>query len=225
MSCIDVFRFSTRDFPFAALLEELFGVRPLEDLHRAFPAESRVARLPDTETDDRTAFHARFYERLDAGWSEFDTLYAALVDLAGDRCFPGTAFIHQRRPTFRVHLPGSLAVAEFHRDSDYNHPVGEINFMVPLTRAVETSAMWIESAPGKADYRPVNLEYGEIARFDGGRCRHGNKVNTTGRTRISFDFRLLSVEDYQKAEPKRSLSAALPFAIGGYYAAPRASRR
>ena len=89
--------------------------------------------------------------------------------------------------------------------------------MVPLTQACDTSAMWIESEPGKGDYRPINLEYGEAAQFDGNTCLHGSKVNTTGKTRVSFDFRLLSVEDYRKAELKRSLAAGLPFTIGGYY--------
>ena len=126
-------------------------------------------------------------------------------------------YVYQHRPGFRVQLPESVGVAEFHRDRDYNHPAGEINFTVPLTRAIDTSAMWIESQPGSEDYHPVNLEYGEVARFDGNRCRHGNKINATGQTRISFDFRLLSVDDYRRSDPRRSFAADLPFTIGGYY--------
>ncbi len=214
---LDVVRFDTHALPFAELVAELFGVTSLEDLHRVFAHESAIVQLPDRDTDDQTYFHKRFYERLGSGWPEFEHLYASLVQLMGQQFFEGAAFIYQHRPSFRVQLPGSLAVGEFHRDCDYNHPPGEVNFMVPLTPAVDTSAMWIESEPDKGDYRPVNLLYGEVARFDGNRCRHGNKVNATRRTRVSFDFRLLSIGDFQRSDPKRSLGAGLPFTIGGYY--------
>lgn len=217
MSHVRVFRFDTRTFPFRTLLEELFGAAPLEELHRFFPDESKIKELPDRFTDDKTFAHERFYRRLEAGWSEFETLHESFVRQVGRRHFKGAPFVYQHRSTLRVQLPGSLAVAEFHRDSDYNHPHGEINFMVSLTRAFDTNAMWIESEPGKGDYRPIALEYGEVAQFDGSACSHGNKVNRTGKTRVSFDFRLLSVEDYRKAEPQRSIGAGLPFTVGGYY--------
>lgn len=220
MSHVEIFHFDIRELPFRELVEDLFGVDPLEDLHRAFPEESAIAELPDRDADDRTYFHKRLYARCATGWPEFKEAYEALVRQMAARHFQGRPYIWQYRPGFRVQVPGSVAVAEFHRDADYNHPAGEINFLVPLTEAVDTSAMWIESEPGRGDYRPVNLQYGELARFDGNRCRHGNKVNVTGKTRLSFDFRLLSVEDYQAyadAVPKQSFAAGLPFTIGGYY--------
>lgn len=217
MSHVEILHFDTQAFPFRALVEGVFGVQALEDLHRAFPEQSAIVQLPDRDTDDQTYFHKRLYQRMTAGWPEFEGHYQSLVRGMGRRLFPGEPFIYQHRPRFSVHLPGSLAVAEFHRDRDYNHPLGEINFMVPLTPAVDTSAMWIESEPGKGNYRPVNLQYGDVARFDGNRCVHGNKVNATGKTRISFDFRLLSVEDFLRSEPKSSLAAGLSFTIGGYY--------
>jgi len=216
-SHVKIFQFDTDAFPFRRLMVELFGVEPLEDLHRAFPDESVITELPDKYTDDTTFFHRRFYDRLELGWPEFETLYESFARALGRRYFPDAAFLYQRWPTFRVQLPGSLAVGEFHRDRDYNHPHGEVNVTLPLTRAVDTSAIWIESEPGRGDYHPINLEYGEIAHFDGNNCVHGNKVNATGQTRVSFDFRLLSMDDYQTAEPKRSLGAGLPFAIGGYF--------
>lgn len=56
--------------------------------------------------------------------------------------------IYQKKPTFRVHLPNnvgnayngtslvltSLAVGKKHRDYDYFHPPGEINFWLPFTK-------------------------------------------------------------------------------------------
>ena len=59
MSHVRVFQFDTRTFPFRTLLEELFGVAPLEDLHRFFPEESKIRELPDRFTDDKTFVHER----------------------------------------------------------------------------------------------------------------------------------------------------------------------
>jgi hypothetical protein len=36
-------------------------------------------------------------------------------------------------PPSRVHLPNNVAVGAKHRDFDYNHPEGEINFWLPVT--------------------------------------------------------------------------------------------
>ena len=35
------------------------------------------------------------------------------------------------------------------------------------------------------------MKAGEFARFNGASLQHGAKVNTTGKTRVSFDFRII----------------------------------
>ena len=42
------------------------------------------------------------------------------------------------------------------------------------------------------------MNYGEILKFDGANLLHGNKINKTGKSRISFDFRVLKKSDYDK---------------------------
>ena len=79
-----------------------------------------------------------------------------------------------------------------HRDRDYpRHQPAEINFWVPVTAVAGNSALWVESDPELGDFHPVDMEPGEFLMFDGHNCRHVTKPNDTGRTRVSFDFRVV----------------------------------
>ena len=102
---------------------------------------------------------------------------------------------YQRPPTVRVHTPGFATPIGLHCDADYpGHEGGEINVWVPLTRAVGSSALWLESSPGAADFAPVELGYGELLVFNGCRCRHYAMANRTGATRVSFDLRAIPAD-------------------------------
>jgi ectoine hydroxylase-related dioxygenase (phytanoyl-CoA dioxygenase family) len=121
-------------------------------------------------------------------------------------------------PTFRVHLPDNLAVGEFHTDGAYHHQQGEINFWLPVTEAFDTNSLWIESEPGRADFSPVRLTPGQVYMFDGVNLSHGNKVNRTGVTRVSFDFRLISRHRFTNTDHV-SVSAGRRMSIGHYWSA------
>ena len=75
----------------------------------------------------------------------------------------------------------------FHRDRDYAHNVNEVNFWLPVTRAFDTNTIWIESEEGKEDFQPLECGVGESWMFNGCHLKHGNKINTTEQTRVSFD--------------------------------------
>ena len=92
-----------------------------------------------------------------------------------------------------------------------------MNFVVCLTEANETSSIWAESSPGKEDYRPLNMKPGEMIQFDGNRCTHGNKVNETGKSRVSFDFRILPYDKYKPDTSKKSVAIGRSFTLGDYY--------
>ena len=61
------------------------------------------------------------------------------------------------------------------------------------------------------------VEKGNILAFNGNMCNHGNKINTSGKTRISFDFRVISEEFYDSEFDKKSTGKNIPMTIGGYY--------
>lgn len=100
--------------------------------------------------------------------------------------------VFQCPPTVRCQLPSSRPLGQQHRDDQYEgHQGEEINFWLPLTRVWGNNTLHVESSPGKADFRPLELQYGEFFRFDGGQCEHFTKANDTGSTRVSLDFRVI----------------------------------
>jgi hypothetical protein len=168
--------------------------------------------LRTRETDQKTEWHRAFYETFPI-WR---ATYEAFVRDFVANMF-SVEFFYQAVPTFRVHLPGNLAVGEFHRDRDYGHPNREITFWVPLTRADGTNTIWVESGAGKGDYAPIAAAPGSVIAFDAGNLRHGNVPNATQETRISFDFRCLPERDCVETA-QRSVNMGLRFVPGSYYA-------
>jgi hypothetical protein len=92
-------------------------------------------------------------------------------------------------PMFRIHPPGWESISPYHKDSEYGLPSGAINAWIPLTEVWDSNALWIESAEDRRDFRPVCLHYGQALIFDAVRLTHGSRKNSTGSTRVSFDFR------------------------------------
>jgi len=198
--------YDTRAFPFAELVARHLNVDDLSRCHELadYPLFKR-------ETDQKTSFHQRFYT---IGGAFFDT-YRRFIKTVAEP-FIGDEAVYQKIPTFRVHLPNNLGVGEFHRDRDYNHQVTEINFWLPLTDAWETNSIYIESEEGKRDYAPWSVRYGQVLVFDGANLSHGNRINQTGCTRVSFDFRVIPRSRYTDGAGA-SVNMGATFTIGGYY--------
>jgi hypothetical protein len=194
-------------YAFPSLVAAIFAVPALDRLGDG-ASYGRFRR----ETDQSTDFHKRFY----ASFGQVEPLYRQFVqDVIGG--ILGEPFCFQRVPTFRVHLPSNVAVGEFHTDADYHHPVGEVNFWVPLTNAWGSNTVWIERAPSEKEYAPAPpLAPGQLLMFDAVRWSHGNVVNETGATRVSFDFRCIPLSRYREVDA-RSVNTGQRLAIGEYF--------
>lgn len=205
------------------MIEELFSCADLKKLHETVPQGQEYIELFKVGADSSTIFHDAFYKKLNSGWEVFISTYENLVKFVIEaEGLNEEEYIYQRLPTFRVHLPNNLAVGDFHRDMDFNHPRGEINFVVPITPMYGTNTIWCERAPGKGEHHPIpRIEPGTLFRFDGNQLNHGNLVNKTGNTRVSIDFRILSFESYdsynQSPSNAGSLTTDCKFSIGSYY--------
>jgi len=104
----------------------------------------------------------------------------------------GKGIYYQRPPTLRIAMPSWAATIGIHRDADYpGHHPAEINFWCPLVNVANTNTLWVESEPGKEDYRSMDLDYGQCLVFNGNLCKHFTKPNKEGRTRVSFDLRCI----------------------------------
>jgi ectoine hydroxylase-related dioxygenase (phytanoyl-CoA dioxygenase family) len=195
-------------FDFVAALGRIFDEVDLT----ALGSDAQYARLTRA-TDQSTDYHRMFYAAFE---SELSTLFRAFVADFVPSVLGTTEFCFQRSPTFRVHLPDNIAVGEFHVDGDYNHQDGEVNFWVPLTPVWGSNSLWIEETLGGRDYQPVVLKPGELLVFDAVNWRHGNMTNTTGSTRVSFDFRCVPLKSYVPSG-LRTVSAGRTLNIGDYF--------
>ena len=77
--------------------------------------------------------------------------------------------------------------------------------------------MWHESIPGMGDWKPLEIDNGQFLIGYLNQCRHGNKINDTGKTRVSFDFRVMPEFAYDENSPLESCTTKQKFIVGEYY--------
>ena len=199
--------YDVHKYRFPEIIRSWLGVDRLDEIHKGVEYD-----VFTRETDQSTEFHRRLYEIGD----DFDNVYRSFLADAV-RPFIGEDLIYQRIPSFRIHLPDNVAVGEFHRDRDYAHGEGEINFWLPVTPAWDTNSIWIESREGAEDFRPYDVHVGQVLVFDGVNLAHGNRLNETGKTRVSFDFRVIPRSQYRPRHDAQSINMGVRFEIGGYF--------
>jgi hypothetical protein len=206
------FTYDIKKFNFVELMEKLFNVIDLTALHQ-FTQEKYIDQFA-VGKDSSTVFHKTFYDKYRTGWPEMQSLYDEFVRII----MPYSEdILYQQFPTVRFHLPQNVAVGAFHNDAEFGHPEGEINFIIPLTNSNDTAAVWVESEPGKKDFKPMNMNVGEFIMFDGNHLTHGNKQNLTWKTRVSMDFRILPISKYDEANNSESITLKTKFKEGEYY--------
>lgn len=205
--------YDTKKYPFRQIVSQMLEVWegdtiPLEDLHKLKHYDLLVR-----EKDQSTIWHTRYYEKFK---TDFLPTYLELVKELKER-FGYDEIIYQAIPTFRVQLAeGNLGVGEWHKDRTYNHGTTEQNFWMPFVHTNESNTIWMESKEDKGDYRPYQVNYGEILVFNGANLFHGNKPNDSNQTRVSVDFRLVDPNIFTPNEAG-SINMKSKFDIGGYF--------
>ena len=167
----------------------------LDDIHNLLVDEKNLLQKG---TDQSTIFHKAIYSTFDQPafflsefWQNYRLLSLEIVDkLKVETGYVGEWAI-QRYPTIRFHFPNNVSVFEFHRDSNYLHPIGEINCFYALNECINSSALHIERNLGFEDYEPLNLKPGEYAILNTSIYKHGDFINKTRKTRVSMDFRFI----------------------------------
>jgi ectoine hydroxylase-related dioxygenase (phytanoyl-CoA dioxygenase family) len=215
MSFLKIY-YASDKYNFESMILSLYNIKNLQELHLLDKELGSAAPL-EQKNEAETYFHDKFYSKLRNGWKEIEDAFEKFV---ADEVSPlfDEDFLYQVFPSFRVQVPNQTAVSKWHYDSDedHGHPDWEINFQIALTKMQDSSACWIETVPGLGDFSPMNLELGEFVIFNGNKCRHGNHSNETGKTRVSFDFRVLPINRYDESTDKSSFYGR-KFVDGEYY--------
>jgi perosamine synthetase len=226
-----IYNYDINKHPFIEYFKNLFEEENLDELHLKSKDYQEVkdvlnlGYLNDKDTD----LHRIFYEDIKSN-DLFKNLYCNFVKNIFAHFYPLEEIqIFQSFPSIRIQYMESVVIPP-HYDSDNlsNHPVGEKNFLMPITKMKDTNSIYIESEPGKKDFESIELEYGEIFHFNGNKCTHYNEQNKENKLRISLDFRIILLKDYlnyisthdlKKTNPRdieRNREPTLMLA-GGYY--------
>ena len=198
--------FDTQRYPFRQIMAAHLGGGDLESLHERFEVPS-ITPANDQETD----LHRAMY-RVGA---KFRETYRLFVRDWVQPLFDEDV-IFQTAPSLRYQPPGSVAVGRWHRDADFGHGTSEINVWVPLTVTDASTSVWLESSPGSEDYGPTLVPYGSAMLFRAVGLMHGNVASRPGRTRVSFEFRVMRASSY-RAAARKSVKQGLAFRIGEYF--------
>ena len=138
--------YNLEKYGFVSLFQELFNRNDLDNLHLDLDNEYEFFSQPGSDSD--TKFHRVFYDRMRSGWPEFLDLYKAFIkEFIAPAMGVKDELIYQKWPSFRVHLPNNVAVGGWHKDGDYHHPPGEVNFILAITSMFESNTTIAESEP------------------------------------------------------------------------------
>lgn len=206
-----ILNYDLDNFDFVSPITDILGQKNLQELDGV--------DFPPALTDDHhhlhqsTMLHRRFY---DAFTDKIGEQYRRFAKTMAQQIFGTTDVYYQAVPTLRVQFPGDLAVGSMHRDREYGHQDGAVTCWVPLTSAHDSSALWIEGSRDAQNYRAWDCKPGQALIFDSVNWSHGNMRNSTGESRVSFDFRMIRTSDYRD-EDQVSVSAGRKLRLGDYY--------
>lgn len=220
-----VYTYDTTLYPFQETMKRVLGLDgDLTQAHSLIQGSSQWDQIT-FQNDTTTEFHRRYYKS--PQYHEMIELYHRFLTTWLLPQLEEEEYIVQKEPSFRIHIPNNTALGKrehetdderigLHCDAEYNHPTSEVNYIVTVTGQADTNSCYVETEPGKDDFHPINIEYGEVFRFYGNRCRHFNKRNHTDQTRISFDFRVIPGSQYNE-EAGTAVHSGRKFVVGEYY--------
>jgi len=216
-----IYRLNRSKYAFLEYFKSLYQYENLQQLHLKSQNDLNSDNLANVETD----LHKIFYKDIKND-PTFKKLYCELIKDIYDNLFPTEdVLIYQSFPSIRIQYFNNTVIPP-HYDSDDlgKHPIGEKNFLLPITKMYRTNRIFIESEPGKGDFQGIDLEYGDLFYFNGNTCTHYNEKNIENDIRISLDFRIILLKDYKQymgtnityTNP-RDDRIPVKMTIGGYY--------
>ena len=93
-------------------------------------------------------------------------------------------------------------------------------FILPITKMFGTNTIYFEKYPNSKinydDYLNVELNDNELGSYYFNKCYHYNRINKTGKSRISLDFRIIPFSKYNNSV-KLSETYKTKLVIGDYF--------
>jgi len=180
--------------------------------------------------DRGSVFYDDYHNFID-NTSAFNDIYHKFIsDYVKPLYAVGDKIVVQKTPNLRISFPNTTAIGKhlnenesdnvigLHKDSDFGHHESEVNFIIPLTDMFDTNSIYYEpyirSGLSTDEFLNLKLSSDEffICKFN--QLLHFNKINNTGVTRMSLDFRIIPYDKYVENE---EYFKNTKFEIGKYY--------
>ena len=179
--------------------------------------------------DRQSIFVKDYYEYYDNN-SIINEKYIKFINEEIKPLFNEDKLVVQKTPNIRFHLPNNsnigkrdtdpLNIIGLHYDNEFNHPKEEYNIILSITDMFDTNSLYYEIYPNSnieyGNYENLKLEKNNYWIGYLNQCKNYNKINNTGKTRISMDFRIISYSKY-KLSNDLSVTSNSKFIIGDYY--------
>lgn len=195
-----------------------FNVPNISLLHQS--SLSPLDRL-QRENDQYTSFHKTIYKSFDN--NEGKEIISSYRDLCKEWLFDLIAYYNiekwaiQRFPNLRFQVPSNVSVFEFHMDSTYHHPLGEINHFIAINDCRKSASLHVEKHLGWEDYEPLNLNARQSALLNTSIFKHGDFQNNENYTRVSADFRAIPQDVLEKQQTLPTMDSNKSFSIDDYF--------
>jgi len=225
---------------FIPLIETIFSKEygyngPLDNLHTVLdtlPANKKeeCIKIYTIGKDDRqNQFIKTFHNFVDSS-NEFETTYHEFMRKNVQPLYPNEKILIQKTPNIRISFPESAAIGKhitedekddiigYHCDSDFGHHHTEMNFIIPITPMFNTNSLYYEptvnSELSPKEYKNLVLSRNQLFQCYLNKQRHYNRINTTNKTRISYDLRVIPYDKY--LEHLKDFEGT-KFELGKYY--------
>lgn len=170
------------------------------------------AVLKELGKDRNSVFYDDYHKFIDAD-ERFNEIYHGFITKHITPIYGvDSKIVVQKTPNLRISFPKLTALGKrkeedkkdniigLHKDSDFGHHEEEINFIIPITDMFETNSIYYEpffnSDLPKYQYINLSIKTDEYFTVKFNQLLHYNKINETGVTRISLDFRIIPYDKY-----------------------------
>ena len=216
-----------------ASIYEYYG--PLENLHEILetpliPDDQKEyhKQIHDWHNDRNSIFIKFFHKYVDENPSFNQTYYSFMTNYVKPLYPYEEHIVIQKTPNIRFHFPNSAAIGRdpkdpeniigLHCDSNFGHNENEMNYIIPITPMFETNSIYyenqIDSNIEPQQFENLVLQPNQFFQAYFNKLRHCNKINQTGKTRISFDIRVIP---YSKYLENLEVFNGTKFELGKYY--------
>jgi hypothetical protein len=210
----------------------------LKNMHLIFDTciieDNTHLQIPEIGKNDRKSVFIEDYHAYVDSNPEFIELYKRfIIDYVKPLYPEETHILYQKTPNLRISFPLTTAIGRrpdtdpdkfiigLHNDSEFGHPPEEMNFVIPITCMFSTNSIYYEETPNSNmeynEYSCLELVENEFFQCYFNQLKHYNRINGTGNTRISLDFRIIPYSKYNANYNETSITNNKKLQLGEYF--------